>query len=141
MNNKKGRVTRKRCVRKCKKRTSRKLRGSRRYGGGQPSTTDQKSHRRDRDGVPSRARDVISSISKTKTERGVGWKEKNLQEKIGEYNKDIVKLPEGNTIRTWMEKQIPKLETELGGITEYKLQEAIKDLRGITLGNKTPPPQ
>jgi hypothetical protein len=34
MNNKKGRATRKRCVRKCKKRTSRKLRGSRRYGGG-----------------------------------------------------------------------------------------------------------
>lgn len=139
MNNKKGRVTRKRCVRKCKKRTSRKLHGSRRYGGGQPSTTDQKSHMRDRDGVPSRARDVISSISKTKTERGVGWKEKNLQEKIGAYNKDIVKLPEGNTIRTWMEKQIPILETELSGITEYKLQEAIKDLRGITLGNKTPP--
>ena len=34
MNNKKGRVTRKRCVRKCKKQTSRKLHGSRRYGGG-----------------------------------------------------------------------------------------------------------
>ena len=34
MNNKKGRATRKRCVRKCKKRTSRKLHGSRRYGGG-----------------------------------------------------------------------------------------------------------
>ena len=34
MNSKKGRVTRKRCVRKCKKRTSRKFRGSRRYRGG-----------------------------------------------------------------------------------------------------------
>jgi hypothetical protein len=34
MNIKKGRATRKRCARKCKKRTSRKLRGSRRYGGG-----------------------------------------------------------------------------------------------------------
>jgi hypothetical protein len=34
MNNKKGRATRKRCVRKCKKRTSRKLHGSRHYGGG-----------------------------------------------------------------------------------------------------------
>ena len=34
MNSKKRRVTRKRCVRKCKKQTSRKLRGSRRYRGG-----------------------------------------------------------------------------------------------------------
>ena len=34
MNSKKRRVTRKRCVRKCKKRTSRKLHGSRRYRGG-----------------------------------------------------------------------------------------------------------
>ena len=37
MNSKKRRVTRKRCVRKCKKQTSRKLRGSRRYGGGRLS--------------------------------------------------------------------------------------------------------
>ena len=44
MNSKKRRVTRKRCVRKCKKRTSRKLRGSRRYGGGRtPASESERS--------------------------------------------------------------------------------------------------
>jgi len=119
MNIKKGRATRKRCARKCKKRTSRKLRGSRRYGGGKPSAA-----------TPSYSRDrsVTSSIIKPRT--GDSLLETHIQDQLNSFNKSIHTYPKGNPIRIFMEKRIPKLEQELVDI-------ATDNLDRITLGNKT----
>lgn len=100
MNNKKGRVTRKRCVRKCKKRTSRKLRGSRHYGGGQPSY-------------------VMPSINKLKP--GESLLENYIQNQIKSFTKSIPTYPEGDSIRTYMENRIPKLKQELVEIARGKI--------------------
>jgi hypothetical protein len=107
MNSKKRRVTRKRCVRKCKKRTSRKLRGSRRYGGGQLYY------------IRPSASSMSSSINKRKP--GESLLENHIQTQITSFTKSILALPKGDPIRTYMEKRIPKLKQELVEIARGKI--------------------
>ena len=106
MNSKKRRVTRKRCVRKCKKRTSRKLRGSRRYGGGpQPHIRPSPS----------------SSLSSSSNNPKKSLLENHIQNQIILFTESILKLPKGDPIRTYMEEQITKLKQELVDIEIGKI--------------------
>ena len=91
MNSKKRRVTRKRCVRKCKKRTSRKLRGSRHYGGGRTPSMPPSNER-----------------------------ENHIREQIDSLKKLIHTYLADDPIRTDIENRILILEMELEEITNYK---------------------
>ena len=91
MNNKKGRATRKRCVRKCKKRTSRKLRGSRHYGGGRtPASESERSRNSVRSTISKRRPDSatpdwIKNLEREQVLRRVAEEERKEREKKGPH--------------------------------------------------------